>query len=268
MLKRALLAFSILSVAGTAMAEDITNPFYLPYQWQFGSITSASVESLVIKNSNAYIKSNKKLLQEDIQLGLTDSLALIGGVGNLWDRWKGTPETFFGAPLGKSIHDRENIFWHAGLAWNALSGPTRLQFSAEYGQDRWKNYDGEYKYALGEAKLGYQFQRVLPYVMGSVEIPIGQKSGTKGIAGDKFIYNTKAGIYQGKCEVWALDTGLRLRYDENTETRMIAAEAEASYFLTSKATLGVYGSYALDGHSKYDLDVYDKSAGVRLRLFF
>jgi len=268
MLKKFLLTLGVLSVASTAMAEDITNPFYLPRQWQVGAITSASIEKLVIKNSNAYIKSQKRLLREDLQFGLTDSLALIGGIGNIWDTWKGTPKIVLDGNLDKAVHDRENIQWDAGLAWNILTGPARFQVSAQYGQDRWKNYSGEYKYALGEMKFGYQFQRVLPYVTGSVEIPVGQEPGTKGIAGDKFIYATKLGIYQGKCETWALDTGLRLRYDENTEARMILAEAEASYYLTPKATLGVYGTYALDGHSKYDLDVYDKSAGVRLRLYF
>ena len=126
----------------------------------------------------------------------------------------------------------------------------------------------EYKYALGEMKLGYQFDRVLPYVTGGIEIPVGQKSGKKGIAGDKLIYNTKAGIYQGKCEVWSLDTGVRLTYDENREARIIAAEAEAAYYITPSVAVSVFGTYVLDGHSKYDMDVDDKSLGGRLRLFF
>ena len=98
---------------------------------------------------------------------------------------------------------------------------------------------------------------------GSVEIPVAQKS-----AGDKFIYNARAGIYQGKCEVWALDTGLRLTYDENVEARYVTADAEASYYITPKTTLGIYGSYMLDGRQKGGTDVYDKTAGLRLRMFF
>lgn len=268
MLKKTLLAFSILAVAGTAAAEDITNPFYLAHQKQVGFITSASVERMVSKNKDSYVKSNMILAKEDLQIGLTDSLALIGSFGNTWDKWKGTPQRFIANPPVKSTKDNENILWNAGLAWNILSGPTRLQVSGQYGQDRLKNFDGEYKYIATEAKLGYQFKRVLPYVTGGIEIPVAQKSGIKGIAGDKLIYNTKAGLYQGKCEVWSLDTGLRLTYDENTEGRMVSAEAEASYYLTPKASLGVYGSYALDGRAKYDRDIYDKSAGVRLRLYF
>ena len=103
---------------------------------------------------------------------------------------------------------------------------------------------------------------------GGVEIPVAQKSGIKGIAGNKLIYNTKIGVYQGACEVWSLDTGLRLVYDENREARTLTAEAEASYYLRHNVTVGVYGSYLLDGASKYSTDIYDKAVGARLRMFF
>ena len=108
----------------------------------------------------------------------------------------------------------------------------------------------------------------MPYITGSVEVPIGQKSGLKGIAGDKLIYNTKLGIYQGSCEKWSLDTGFRLGYNENTEARTISAEAEASYYLTPSIAVGIYGTYMLDGRAKYDTDIYEKTLGARLRLFF
>ena len=268
MLKKTLMMFSILAVAGTAMAEDITNPFYLARKGQIGSITSVGMQKVVSKNKGSYLKSKRILAKEDVQIGVADSLAIVGAVGNTWDKWKGTPAHFLANPTHKTVTDNENFLWNAGLAWNALSGPTRLQVSARYGQDRLKNFDGEYKYVSGEAKLGYQFQRALPYITGAVEIPVGQKSGTKGIAGDKLIYNTKAGVYFGQCEVWAVDTGLRLSYDENTEERVVAAEAEASYYLTPTTTLGIYGSYALDGRAKYGRDVEDKSVGARLRWFF
>ena len=264
MLKQTLLVCSILSVAGAAAASDITNPFYLARKGEVGFITSAALERMVEKNEFDYTKSNQKILKEEIRYGFTDSLALIGSVGNTWDRWKGN----WDVPAWESRTDNENINWSAGLGWNVLSGPTRLQVSAQYGQDRLKNFDGEYKYVTGDMKLGYQFARVLPYVTGGIEIPVAQKSGRKGYAGDKFIYNTKAGIYQGKCEVWSLDTGVRMTYDENREARVVTAEAEASVYLTSSIALGVYGTYALDGKAKYDTEIFDKSVGLRLRMFF
>ena len=266
MFKGWLLTFGVLLSAGTAMATDITNPFYLPYQKQIGLITSASFRRNVNKNSLWNVKSRQFLLKEELQVGLTDSVAFIGSFGNTWDRWKGG----WRAPIIKNINarDNENIQWAGGMAWNVLGGPTRLQVKAEYGQDRLKNFSGEYKYALGEAKFGYQFERVLPYITGGIEIPIGQKSGEKGLAGDKLIYNTKIGIYQGKCEMWSLDTGVRLTYNENEESRLVTAEAEAAYYITPSITASVYGTYTLVGDAKYGTDIYDKSVGTRLRLFF
>ena len=264
MLKQCLFVLSSLFVAETVMATDITNPFYLPYQKQVGFITSAAAKRVVDKNKFVKDKSSQVFVKEDVQIGLTDSVALIGSIGNTWERWKGG----LNGNVWQKERDNENFAWDAGLAWNVLQGPTRLQVSGKYGQDRLKNFDGEYKYIASEMKIGYQFDRVLPYVTGGVEIPVGQKSGRKGIAGDKFIYNTKAGIYQGSCELWSLDTGVRLTYDENREARVITAEAEASYYVTPSIAVSVFGTYALDGLSKYDMKIYEKSLGGRLRLFF
>ena len=265
MLKQTLLVLGVLSVAGTAVAGDITNPFYLASKGQFGSVTSATLKRVKEKSVVRREKSDQKILQEELRYGLTDSLALLASVGNTWDRWENSWS-------GDSVvfKDKKNANWAAsiGMGWNIFSGPVRWQVSAQYGQDRLKNFSGEYKYVKAETKLGYQFKRAVPYVTGGVEIPLFQKSGIKGYAGDKFIYNTKAGVYQGKCEVWALDTGVRLTYDENRESRVVTAEAEASYYITPEATIGIYGTYALVGKAKFDTDIYDKSAGVRLRLFF
>ena len=264
MLKQILLAFGALSVTGTAIAADLTNPFYLAQKGQFGSITSVAAKRLVEKNKFDYTKSRQLILSEEIRYGITDSLAVLGSVGNTWDRWKGN----WDSPVFAKRRDNENINWAAGLGWNVLTGPARWQLSAQYGQDRLKNFDGEYKYVAAETKFGYQFNRALPYVTGGIEIPMFQKSGLKGYAGDKFIYNAKAGVYQGACEVWALDTGIRLTYDENREARIVTAEAEASYYITPNVTIGVYGTYALDGRAKFGTDIYDKSIGARLRMFF
>ena len=266
MLKQTLLAFSVLSITGAAAAKDITNPFYLiSEQGELDFVTSGAVKRSIEKNDLGYHhKSIQMVANEEIRFGLTDSLALLGSIGNTWDRWKGN----WKPSSDKTIKDNENIAWTAGLGWNILSGPARWQISSVYGQDRLRSFDGEYKYIAAETKLGYQFKTFLPYVTGGIEIPIGQKAGQSGLEGNKLIYNTKVGVYQGKCEVWALDTGVRLTYDENRESRVVSAEAEASYYITPNVSVGVYGTYALDGRAKYDVDLYEKSAGVRLRLAF
>lgn len=272
MLKKALLLFGTLSIAGSAVAADITNPFYLvSEQGEIGFIASADTRHIVEKNSEDYTKSHQFTSRGKIHFGLTDSLALIGSIGNTREAWKGKWASYGqdGYVPRFSVRDHENLNWSAGLGWNIFSGPARWQISTVYGQDRLKNFDGEYKYVAAETKLGYQFKRILPYITGDIEIPIGQKSGRKGVAGDKFSYSTKAGIYQGKCEVWTLDTGIRLSYNENREARIVAAEGEASFYLTPKTAISIYGSYVLDGKAKYNMEIDDdRSVGLKLRLFF
>jgi len=263
MLKKSLLAFSILSIVGSAAAADVTNPFYLAQKGQIGSITSASYDRNITKgsswNAGWATKSHATVVDEQVQYGLTDSVALIGSVGNTWDHWKETED----GVKGQLQHDDNNINWSAGVAWNILSGPTKLQLSGKYAQDRLQNYRGEYKYAAGEVKAGYQFQRVLPYVSTGVKVPVAQSKHD-----NKLTYNAKAGLYQGACEIWALDTGIRMTYDENDEMRLIVAEAEASYYLTKNSTIGLFGTYSLDGKAQEKTKIYDKSVGARLRLFF
>ena len=273
MLKKSLLVFTVLGIAGSAAAADITNPFYLAQKGQVGSITSVSYDRSIVKSNRAgyWSKGYNAVADEQIQYGLNNSVALIGSIGNTWNHWKARSviEQQAGNTPGPAMvstplqHDDENINWSAGLAWNVLSGPAKLQLSGKYGQDRLGNLRGEYKYAAGEIKAGYQFQRVLPYVSGGVNIPVAQPK-----VGNKLTYNAKAGLYQGACEVWALDTGIRMTYDENMEARLIDAEAEASYYLTKNSTIGVFGTYRLDGKAQQKTKLYDKSVGARLRIFF
>ncbi len=273
MLKQTLIALGVLAVAGMAAAADITNPFYLPQKGQVGSITSADFTRSQYKDKFADSeKSYETSLSEELQYGLTDNLAVIGKVGNVFAKlkdssWERNPD--INAIFTRTDKEDKNINWEGGLAWNIFSKAFKLQAKLVYGQDpsvnRFNEGFGEYKYVGGTIKTGYQFKTMLPYVELGEELPIGQKKGA-----DKPTYTAKAGLYQGKCEVWALDTGIRYVHDENTYTEGTAynAEAEASYYLTKKSAISVYGSYTLKGKAKVDADVHSKTAGVRLRWFF
>ena len=269
MLKQTLIALGVLAVAGTAAAADITNPFYLPTKGQVGSVTSADFTRFQYKNSkdqdDTTYKSYDTNVTEELQYGLTDSLALIANIGNTFSKVKALEAD------GTSFTDKEdkNIAWATGLAWNIFSKAFKLQAALGYGQDQLVNrYDegkGEYKYVTGGIKMGYQFKTMLPYVEVGEQLPIGQKKGI-----DKPIYTGKIGLYQGKCEVWALDTGIRATHNENTdyEATTYDAEVEASYYLTKKSAISVYGNYTLKGKAKTQADIHDKSVGARLRWFF
>jgi len=106
----------------------------------------------------------------------------------------------------------------------------------------------------------------MPYITAKAHIPIAQTSQQRN---NRWSYSGTVGLYQGKSDVWALDTALSWNFDRtSTHSRTLAAEAEASYYLTQNITVGVYGSYMLKGKAKNQTDVYDKTLGAHLRFYF
>lgn len=257
MLKQTLLAFTVLGFAGTAAAADITNPFFLPESLHVASVTSFDYAAARAKNDAESARSYGKAVTEELQFGILNNLALIGGIEKDWTKLKDRT-------TGRSYKEHNDLDWEAGLAWNILHCNTKLQLSSVYGQED-PGVKGTYKYFDTTAKLGYQFKTWLPYATFTVHTPVAQ---TKHGREDRWSYNGKVGVYQGKCGVWALDTALAWEFDRTDHSRYLTAEAEASYYLTKNMTLGVYGSYMLDGKAKNDTDVYGKQVGARLRLYF
>ena len=258
MLKQTLLAFTVLGFAGTAAAADITNPFFLPKALHVASVTSATFDRAQIKGDLGNDRIYGKAIEEKLQFGILNNLAIIGGIEKDWAREKDLT-------LNASEKYHNDLDWEAGLAWNILTCKTKLQVSSVYGQEA-PGVKGTYKYFDTQVKLGYQFQKFLPYVTFNVHTPVAQ---TEEGHEDSWSYNGKVGVYQGKCGVWSLDTALAWAFDRtDRHARTLSAEAEASYYLTENVTVGVYGSYMLDGKAKGNADVYDKTVGARLRLYF
>lgn len=312
MLKQVLLASCVLGLATSVAAADITNPFYQPKQNEVGTTTSVAFRKQRSKATYEYIggwadpdweepteffftegtatsryNNYNTIVQEDLLYGLTDNLSLVVGVGNTFGKsnfkkdydtsymyYKETPFEFEEGDLDwretESDKTDYNPQWSVGLAWNILTGPTRLQLMAKYGQDKLLNNgeSGEYKYVNANVKFGYQFQKLLPYISVGEELPVAQAHGY-----NKPEYNVKLGLYQGACEKWALDTGVRWIHSEDAETQGYLAEAEASYYLNPKTALSLYGTYSFKGEAKDedardDVKWSDKSIGMRLRKVF
>ena len=256
MLKQTLLAFTVLGFAGTAAAADITNPFFLPESLHVNSVTSFEYGRMQAKNDFANERGYGKVLTEELQFGILNNLAIIGGIEKDWVKSKDRL-------TGDTSRDHNDLDWEAGLAWNILHCNTKLQVSSVYGQEDPGRTKGTYKYFDTAVKLGYQFKTFLPYVSLNVVTPVAQTSRD-----NRWEYTPRIGVYQGKCGVWSLDTGVSVSFDRADHSRYVMADAEASYYLTKNATLGVYGSYMLDGKAKNGTDVYEKSVGARLRLYF
>ena len=258
MLKQALLIAGALSLTTSAYALELTNPFYGPSKGTVASTTTYEFGTATAKNNSYRAKEYDNILTESLSYGLTDSVSLDASVGNVWQKVKDNDGT-----------DKEdkNIDWDLGATWNVLTGPTKLQVSAAYGQDESNSHDnhGAYKYVDAGVKLGHTIGIYTPYLAGAVERPLFQSK-----FGDHHAkYQGQAGVYAycPRADV-AVDTDVRVDYDDTTKETAYTYDLEVSYFLTNNVAISAFGSYMIDGKAKYSTDVYGNSLGLRLRTAF
>ena len=259
MLKQALLVAGALSLTTSAYALELTNPFYGPSKGTVASTTTYEFGTTTVKNNDGFrSKEYDNTLTESLSYGLTDSVSLDASVGNVWQKTKDNDGT-----------DKEdtNIDWDLGATWNVLTGPTKLQVSAAYGQEESNSHDnhGAYKYVDAGVKLGHTIGIYTPYLAGAVERPLFQSK-----FGDHHAkYQGKAGVYAycPRADV-AVDTDVRVDYDDTAKETAYTYDLEVSYFLTDNVAISAFGSYMIDGKAKYSTDVYGNSLGLRLRTAF
>ncbi len=259
MLKQALLVAGALSLTTSAYALELTNPFYGPSKGTVASTTTYEFGTATAKNDFYRSKEYDNTLTESLSYGLTDTVSLDASVGNVWQK---TKDSYDGTDK-----DDKNIDWDLGATWNILTGPTKLQVSAAYGQDESNSHDnhGAYKYVDAGVKLGHTIGIYTPYLAGAVERPLFQSE-----EGDHHVkYEGKVGVYAycPRADV-AVDTGLRADYNRTDKVAAYSYDLEVSYFLTNNVAVSAFGSYILDGKAIESQDVYGKSIGLRLRTAF
>lgn len=259
MLKQALLVAGALSLTTSAYALELTNPFYGPSKGTVASTTTYEFGTTTVKNNDGFrSKEYDNTLTESLSYGLTDSVSLDASVGNVWQKTKDNDGT---------DKDDKNIDWDLGATWNILTGPTKLQVSAAYGQDESNSHDnhGAYKYVDAGVRLGHTIGIYTPYLAGAVERPLFQSK-----FGDHHAkYQGQAGVYAycPRADV-AVDTDVRVDYDDSAKATTYTYDLEVSYFLTNNVAVSAYGSYMIDGKAKNSIDVYGNALGLRLRTAF
>ena len=258
MLKQALLVAGVLSLATAASALELTNPFYVPSKGTVASTTTYDFATKTYKDDVNRSKSYDNYIAEALSYGLTDTVSLDATVSN----------TFQKVRLGFGTeHDDKNIDFELGSTWNVLTGPAKVQVKGAYGQKESNSHNnlGAYKYVQGKVKTGYTMGIYTPYLEGGVELPVAQSQN-----GDNHAkYEGKAGVY-AYCPraKTAVDTGVRINYDEMIEERVYSYDLEASYFLTNNVAVSAFGSVDFAGKAKGDVDSYGNKVGLRLRAQF
>lgn len=262
MFKKAFLLLGAMSLATSAMAVELTNPFYGPAKNTFASTTGYEFNTTTENHRSDWRgKAYNHVVSEDLSYGLTDVWSLDATIGNTWNKWT----TVDNDQGHRSDRDDKNIDFSLGTTYNILAqGPVKVQSSLAYGQKESVTSLGAYKYVGVGAKAGYVMGLYTPYVSGNAELPVFQSDR----GNNEYKYETKLGLYTfcPKQKV-AVDTGVRLNYDEQSEARNFAYDLEASYYLTPKVAVSAYGSYVFEGKA-HKTDIHGNALGLRLRTSF
>ena len=256
-LKSVLLASAAVLFAGSAVAADLTNPFYLPGKGQMTSDTK--IEYFREKDGNGHY--DNYFASEELAYGLTDNLAIVGTLGNYFDHDTGD----------EGFNNSHNFDYEIGAKYNMEHGRIKAQVAASYytydpqswfgqsyagdpedGQnDRWQ------KYINGEIKLGADMcDGLMPYATYKF-------SGQIDSADREFNQSAFVGVhkYAGK---WAADGGIR--YDFETDGKNVNgvfAQAGADYYPMDKLAVGAYGDYGIGGEGTDDYTI-----GLRAKVLF
>lgn len=254
-----LLASAAVMFAGSAMAADLTNPFYLPGEGQLTSDTSFEYGREKMKHHAG--ADDSEVIAEEVMYGVSDNFALKGVIANAFDT------------EGRYNNDH-NFGYEIGGAYNMRNGNVLGQVNASYatwnpkdfygkrnaklhndGNDRWQ------KVLTGEVKLGYDAGNGLtPYASYGVEGNID--------SADRYLLQTaRLGVHKYTGD-WAFDGALRYDFDtDGKNANQVWAEAAADYYLKDNVALGIYGDYYLAGNGSEDVD-YSYDAGVHAKVLF
>ena len=245
-LKSVLLASAAVLFAGSAVAADLTNPFYLPGKGQMTSDTK--IEYFREKDGNGHY--DNYFASEELAYGLTDNLAIVGTLGNYFDH-------------EGEYNNSHNFDYEIGAKYNMEHGRIKAQVAASYYTYNPKSFLGHnldarwQKYINGEIKLGADMcDGLMPYASYKF-------SGQIDEADREFNQSAFVGVhkYAGK---WAADGGIR--YDFETDGRNengVYAEAGADYYPMDKLAVGAFGDYGIGGEGTDDYTV-----GLRAKVLF
>lgn len=258
-----LLASAAVMFAGSAMAADLTNPFYLPGQGQVTSDTTVEFSRDKAKHDGgAY---DGWAAAEEVSYGVNDNLAVHAKITNEFDN-------------EGEYNNSHNFDYKVGASYNMQADKILAQVSASYETWNPKDFYGHstpvrwQKYLEGEFKLGYDMGNGLtPYVSYGLQGNVDDS--------DRTLQQTAiAGIhkYNG---TWAVDGAVRYEFDtDGKNSNQVWLQAEADYYVKENIALGVYGDYYLAGNdsAKFgprfieeptDTD-YNYSVGVRAKVLF
>lgn len=243
--------FAVLSTG--AFAAEVTHPFYVPEQGKFLTDTNYSYTKVDVKHLGDMAAQN---LSEEISFGVAQGLAIRLSGSNTWLRVN--PDD------AKSDKEDRNLAWKVGATYNILdTGSAFFQAKLGYGQAENRAVVGEYKAVDLALKGGYDFGYVLPYLQAGAEFPVMQSK----YSDDDPQYNVYAALYKAFGPV-ALDGGVSYVHNKNGSLSNWALNARADYLLTPSMSVGLFGSYSLDGKGAEKVEYDQYTVGLNFKAAF
>lgn len=250
--KSLLLAGAAVMISGSAMAADLTNPFYQPGEGQILSTTSLETSRTEKKHNGGAWDGNS--LKQEIEYGINNNWSINGSITNDFDT-EGVYNNShnFEYSLGASyVNQIDNLILSAGVEY-ATSNPK--DYLGHHTPERWE------KELSAELGLGYDMGNGLtPYAMYEIASDIDT-------ADRELDQAVMAGIHKFGGN-YAFD--IAARYDFTTDgknTNQWWGLASADYYLKDNIAMGIYGEYFLGGSESNYIDE-DYTAGVQAKVLF
>ena len=250
--KSLLLAGAAVMISGSAMAADLTNPFYQPGEGQILSTTSFETSRTEKKHNGGAWDGNS--LTQEIEYGINNNWSINGSITNDFDT-EGVYNNShnFEYSLGASyVNQIDNVILSAGVEYATLNPK---DYWGHHTPERWE------KELSAELGLGYDMGNGLtPYAKYGISSAIDTADRDLDQA-------VMAGIHKFGGN-YAFD--IAARYDFTTDGKNANqwwGLASADYYLKDNIAMGVYGEYFLGGSESNYIDE-DYTAGVQAKVLF
>ena len=274
-----LLASAAVMVTTSAMAMDITNPFYLPTEGKF--LSSTSLEQNRAKADNGVVEGVEKAMyaHEELTYGVTNNFAVVAGIGNTFD---------YGTDNGsteKPYNNDHNFDYTLGVKYNYTNGKLLTQAGVAYRTMNPESFVGKanyvdsdtnerwYKELAGYVRVGYEMCCITPYTEFTAVGELDRDNNEQ-------VYSWKLGAYK-KWDKLNLDAGVRYTFDETEDTfepygdgknERFDLELAVNYLVTDNFSVGAYASYYLGGDAMDEIDrkdiEYDRTIGLNAKVLF
>lgn len=271
-----LLASAAVMFTTSAMAVDITNPFYLPTKGKFLSDTSVEMNRGKTDTGSYEGVEKSAYAREELTYGVTDNFAVVAGIGNTFDYDKSAEED------GYSLNNDHNFDYSLGVKYNYVNGKLMTQAGAMYNTWNEKSWYGKSwsdddtnerwgKELSGYVRVGYDMGCMTPYTEFTALGELDRDNNEQE-------YSWKLGLHKAWSKATA-DAGVRYTFDEtedsdggNGHNERVDLELVVNYLVNDNFSIGAYAEYYLGGDAREEVDPkdieYDRTIGLNAKVLF